>query len=123
MNVTKKQITDGLVKFIDNMIPQCKDKQTSLILLMSKDMLKKKSDMIDIFLDNPLVASAITEEDGMYNITYFVDSMRGILDDMDYPVVLPSIPLLAPDEVKFNVTAEDFERLISYIQPPAIDEE
>lgn len=123
MNVTKKQITDGLVKFIDNMIPQCKDKQTSLILLMSKDMLKKKSDMIDIFLDNPLVASAITEEDGMYNITYFVDSMRGILDDMDYPVVLPSIPLLAPDEVKFNVTAGDFERLISYIQPPAIDEE
>lgn len=123
MNVTKKQITDGLVKFIDNMIPQCKDKQTSLILLMSKDMLKKKSDMIDIFLDNPLVASAITEEDGMYNITYFVDSMRGILDDMDHPVVLPSIPLLAPDEVKFNVTAGDFERLISYIQPPAIDEE
>ena len=123
MNVTKKQITDGLVKFIDNMIPQCKDKQTSLILLMSKDMLKKKSDMIDIFLDNPLVASAITEEDGMYNITYFVDSLRGILDDMDYPVVLPSIPLLAPDEVKFNVTAGDFERLISYIQPPAIDEE
>lgn len=120
MEVSKKQIIDGVIRFIDGvLIPQCKDKQTAFVLSMSKDMIKKGS-YIDIFLDNPLISSVITEENGMYELGSFVDSMREILDDIDYPITLPSIPLLAPDETRLILTSQDFERLVSYIQPQPV---
>jgi len=121
MEVSKKQIIDGTIRFIDGvLIPQCKDKQTAFVLSMSKDMIRKGS-LVDTFLDNPLISSVITEENGMYELSSFVDSMRGILDDIDYPITLPSIPLLAPDETRMILTSQDFERLVSYMQPqPAV---
>lgn len=123
MEVSKKQITDGLIRFIDGVLmPQCKDKQTSLILSMSKDMLKKKGDLIDSFLDNSLISSVIIEDDGMYEISHFIDSMKNVLTENNYPITLPTIPLLAPDSTTLHLTANNFDQLVNYIVPQSDDD-
>ena len=99
MQFSKKRIVDGVVKFIeDTLIPQIRDGQTRFVLSMIKDTMKKRPDMVDTFLDSPVISSLVIEDEGMYEVSHFVDTMRGILEDCEcYPIAIPKVPLLAPE--------------------------
>lgn len=122
MQVSKKRIIDGVSKFIsDTLIPEINDGQTRFVLSMIKDTMKKRPDMIDSFLDNPIISSSIIEDEGMYEVGHFVDTMRNILEDCEcYPITIPKIPLLSPMEKVIKIKAGDFEKLVNAIW---IDEE
>ena len=117
MQVSKKRIVDGVIKFVDDsLIPQIYDGQVRFVLSMIKDTMKKKPNMIDTFLDNSIISSSISENDGMYEIGHFVDTMRGILEECEsYPITIPKVPLLSPDEKIVRINANDFEKLVNAI--------
>lgn len=118
MEVTKRHIIEGVVKFIDDtLIPETYDGQLRFVLSMMKDTIKKKPETVDAFLDNPVIASSITESDGMYEIGHFVDTMRSILEDCEcYPITVPEVPLFSPTKKIVKITASDFETLINDIR-------
>lgn len=132
MQVTKKNIVNGVTRFIENtLIPEVYDGQARFVLSMMKDTIKKKPGTVDVFLDNPIISSSISESDGMYEIGHFVDTMRGILEDCEcYPITIPGVPLFSPDEKVIKITASDFEKLINdirteepYVEPVTADDD
>lgn len=125
MQVSKKKIIDGVAKFIDDtLIPQIYDGQVRFVLSMIKDTMKKKPDMVDIFLDNPIIATSIPEEGGLYEVGHFIDTMRSVLDDCEYyPITIPKVPLLSTEEKLIKISASDFEALVSNIKGDILTEE
>lgn len=118
MQVTKKRITEGVVKFLDDtLIPEINDGQTRFVLSMIKDTMKKKPDMVDSFLDNPIISSSITEDEGLYEVGHFVDTMRSILEECEYyPLTIPEVPLFSPQKKVVKINASDFESLVNAIR-------
>jgi len=118
MQVTKRHIVDGVTRFIDDtLIPETYDGQLRFVLSMMKDTIRKKPETVDAFLHNPVIASSIEEDDGMYEIGHFVDTMRNILEDCEcYPITVPEVPLFSPSTKTVKITASDFEKLINDIR-------
>ena len=118
MQVTKRHIVEGVTRFIDDtLIPETYDGQLRFVLSMMKDTIRKKPETIDTFLHNPVIASSIEEDDGMYEIGHFVDTMRNILEDCEcYPITVPEVPLFSPSIKTVKITASDFEKLINDIR-------
>ena len=132
MQVTKKHIIEGVTRFIDDtLIPQTYDGQLRFVLSMMKDTIRKKTETVDAFLRNPVIAASIEEDDGMYEIGHFVETMRNILEDCEcYPITVPEVPLFSPTTKTVKITASDFEKLIndirindSYVEQRASEEE
>ena len=121
MEVSKKQIVDGVSTFIENCLIPSSDGQMKLVLTMVKDSVRKGNGMLDKFLDNPMISSVIVEEDGMYDITRFVQVMREAFEDSDsFPIIVPSIPVISPQERTLKITEQHFDKLVHYIQPETV---
>jgi len=118
MQVTKRHIVDGVVKFIDDtLIPETYDGQLRFVLSMMKDTIKKRPEIVDTFLENPVISSSIIEEDEMYEIGHFVNTMRNILEECEcYPITVPEVPLFSPQKKTVKITASDFETLVNDIR-------
>lgn len=118
MQVTKRHIVDGVIRFIDDtLIPETYDGQLRFVLSMVKDTIKKKPETVDSFLHNPVIASSIEEDDGVYEIAHFVDTMRNILEECEcYPITVPEVPLFSPTTKVVKITASDFEKLVNDIR-------
>ena len=108
MRVTKKQLVDAVVKFIENdLMPDIGDRNTKFVLAMAKDSLKENCDLADSFLQSPMVATLIAEEDGMYEVGNFSTILKSVLSDYQaFPVTIPKIPLFSPVEKVLKISAE-----------------
>ena len=117
MEVTKKQIADGVSAFIDNCLMPSSDGQMKLVLTMAKDSIRK-GDVLDSFLDNSMIENIIIEDNNMYDISRFVQVMKDVYEDCDYyPITIPSVPLISPQERILKITEPHFDKLVHYIMP------
>lgn len=119
MTVTKKQIVNGLVKFIEeDLMADIGDRNTKFVLAMAKDSLKENPAFVDIFLQSPMVSSLIVEQDGEYDLTHFSSILKSVLSEyQSFPVTIPKIPLFSPTEKTVKVTGEDIDKLMKYMIP------
>ena len=119
MTVTKKQLVNGVVRFIEtDLIPQIGDRNTKFVLAMAKDSLREDGDIADEFFRSPMVSSLVKEHDGEYDLTRLSSILRGVLSEyQSFPVTIPKIPLFSPTEKVLKITAEDVDRLMKYIMP------
>lgn len=117
MIVDKEQLINGVVKFIaSDLIPQVGDRNTKFVLSMAKDSLKENSELADEFLDSPMISSLIKKVGNDYDITNFSSILKGVLTEyQSLPVTIPKIPLFSPVEKVIKITAEDVDKLMSYI--------
>ena len=117
MRISKDQLINGVIKFIGtDLIPQVGDRNTKFVLAMAKDSLKQDPDIADAFLHSPMVSSLIKEEDGMFDIAKFSTILKSVLSEyQSFPVTVPKIPLFSPVEKVLKITAEDVDKLMSYI--------
>ena len=129
MDVSRKQIADGVSAFIDNcLMPSAADSQMKLVLTMAKDSIRK-GDALENFLENPMIETVIIEDNNLYDITRFVQVMKDVYEDSDYiPITIPSVPLISPQERILKITEPHFDKLIHYIMPEtpttaAVDDE
>ena len=114
---TKKEIADALIKFINNdLMGDIEDKHLKFSLCMAKKSLKENPDLLDHFLESPMVASVVKEQDGMYELETFAKTLKNVLNDYDsYSITIPKIPMFAPKESVIKITAEDVDKIISYM--------
>ncbi|SEP79544.1 hypothetical protein SAMN04487977_101449 [Treponema bryantii] len=114
---TKKQIADALVKFIHNdLINDIDDKHSKFSLCMAKKALRENQDILDYFLESPVVSSVIKEQDGMYDIDVFAKTLKNVLNEYDsYSITIPKIPMFAPKDCVIKITSADVDKIISYL--------
>ena len=114
---TKKQIADALVKFIHNdLINDIEDKHSKFSLCMAKKALRENPDILDHFLESPVVSSVIKEQDGMYDIDVFAKTLKNVLNEYDsYSITIPKIPMFAPKDCVIKITSADVDKIISYL--------
>lgn len=116
--VSKKKLVNAVTKFIENdLIPFVGDRNTKFVLAMAKDSLKENCDLANAFLESPMVATLVKEEDGEYDISQLSTIMKSVLNEYEsFPVTIPKIPLFSPTEKVLKITAEDIEKLLKYVQ-------
>lgn len=119
MMISKKQLINGVVKFIETeLIPQIGDRNTKFVLSMAKDSLREDNDLADSFLHSPMVSTLVKEEDGEYDVSHFSTILKNVLSEyQSFPVTIPKIPLFSPTEKVLKITAEDVDKLMKYIMP------
>ena len=119
--VTRNQIVNGIVKFIETDMTTAAGNGTSkFIVSLAKNALKKNPAIVDDTMQNPLIKAVIPSESGKYDITPVATMLKDTLAETGtIPLKLPKIPLLLPegDEIRLNTT--DIDKIVSYINASA----
>ena len=115
---TKKQIADGLVKFIQNdLIDSGIDSHSRFSLCMAKKALRENPNLLDHFFESPIVASVVKTDGEEYDLDMLIKTIKGVFADDSYSIVLPKIPMFAPKDCIIKIDANDIDKIISYMPP------
>lgn len=118
---TKREIADSIVKFISNdLLCDITSGQLKFVLCVAKKALHENPDILDGFLDSPIVANVIHEQDGEYDLDIFIKTLKNVLTEYEtYSVVIPAIPMFAPKENIIRITANDIDKIMQYLNKDA----
>ena len=116
---SKKQLADALIKFINtDLMNEIDDKHLKFSLCMAKKALRENPDILDHFLDSPIVSSVIRESEGEYDLEIFAKTLKNVLTEYDsYSIVIPKIPMFAPKDCVIKITASDVDKIMGYLIP------
>lgn len=121
--VTKKKLLTSVIKFVKNeVIPHISEKPLKMILSAALYTVDSKPDIIDPFLNNPVVASILQGKNGEYD----TDLIFGVLDSLviEYgciPVTIPPVKFITSTETTLTFYAADIEILKAYVTKEADD--
>lgn len=120
MKVTKQQIIDGIFKFGDEeVIPRIDVKVVKQMAGAALIAIKVDPSIIDKFMQTPVVASALKEEDGLYDLDFAEKVLCETIDKYGSFEFTPPIPkfLLGGSENKtFKFDSNDIKKLKSMIE-------
>lgn len=117
MQVTKQQIVNGIIKYSKSeMIPKIADKTFKIILSAATSMIEINPEIITRFLDDPTISLMLMESEG----TYDIDAISGVLEKTleeygTFPIKVPGIKFISPEEKELNFGISDIKTLKSYI--------
>lgn len=118
---TKKELAEGIGKFINNdLIPSVDNERLRFVLCICKKAMYENPDILDAFFESPLIASVTKngEDEDMYDISVLAKAMKSVLSEYEsYPVVIPKIPIFAPDRNVVRITSADIDKIIAYMSP------
>lgn len=115
--VTKKKLLTAIIKFVKNeVIPHISEKPLKMVLSAALYAIDSKPDIIDPFLNNPIVAAILQGDDGEYDTTLIF----GVLDSLvtEYggiPVTIPQIKFITSTETTLTFYSGDVEKLKWYV--------
>ena len=117
MNVTKSEIINGVVKFAKNeVIDKIPDKALKMIIATGVSVVEINPEVADNFFNNPMVSTILKEEDGKYNLDKTFEIVEKTLTDYgDFPVKIPPIKFLSPNEKELTFSLLDVSKLKEYI--------
>ena len=64
----------------------------------------------------PLAVEEVKTEGDEYDLDILVKTIKGVLTDDSYSIILPKIPMFAPKDCIIKINAADIDKIISYIQ-------
>ena len=111
MRVTKNQIVNGLVSYIQQEIMPKMDDDRALKILFSVavNAIKANDKLIDKYLSNDIVKALIDDDgSGNYDIERLMDWIRTSVEEYGaFPVIVPPIPLVSPREITLRLGPSD----------------
>lgn len=117
MEVTREQIAQGVVKFINsNVINHVDDKATKLLLGMAAAAVEIKPQIIDSVLDNPMLSLFIKTENG-YDLSAIEKAAASAMDKYgNLTIYIPPIPFISPSEKTLTFNADDVRKLRASVE-------
>lgn len=119
MNITKQQIVNGIIKYInEEVINKITDKPLKIAIAVGVSMIDKKPEAINGFFENDRISSILNKkDDGTYDIGEITEAIENTLAQYgDFPVTIPAIKFISPTEKTLNFSAFDIRRLREYIE-------
>lgn len=113
MNVTKRQIQNGLFHYIqEDVVKAIPDKPVMMAAAVLASMLKTNDAAVDRVLEHPLVGILLARNaDGAYNLDGLFQAIQDTINT--YGKLEIKLPLL---RAPFAFDGQDFARLKSYIE-------
>lgn len=118
MQITRQQMLNGAARYIrGEVIPHIPDKGVKVVLDVLAGMVEMTPQAVSKYLDMPLVAAVLQEQDGFYDLdmieaalTKAVDSYGGL------ELTVPAIPLISPQPKSMTFTANDIRAMKRYME-------
>lgn len=118
MQITRQQMMSGAARYIrGEVIPHIPDKGVKVVLDVLAGMVEMSPQAVSKYLDMPLVAAVLQEQDGFYDLdmieaalTKAVDSYGGL------ELTVPAIPLISPQPKSMTFTANDIRAMKRYME-------
>lgn len=111
MRVTRNQIVNGLVAYIQQEIMPKMDDDRALKILFSVavNAIKANDKLIDKYLSNDIVRALIDDDgSGNYDVERLMDWIRTSVEEYGaFPVIVPPIPLVSPREITLRLGPSD----------------
>ena len=120
MRVTRNQIVNGLVAYIQQEIMPKMDDDRALKILFSVavNAIKANDKLIDKYLGNDLIRALIDDDgSGNYDIERLMDWIRQSVEQYGaFPVAIPPIPLISPREITLKLGPSDIAAIKRQIE-------
>ena len=111
MRVTRNQIVNGLVAYIQQEIMPKMDDDRALKILFSVavNAIKANDKLIDKYLSNDIVKALIDDDgSGNYDVERLMDWIRTSVEEYGaFSVIVPPIPLVSPREITLRLGPSD----------------
>ena len=111
MRVTRNQIVNGLVAYIQQEIMPKMDDDRALKILFSVavNAIKANDKLIEKYLSNDIVRALIDDDgSGNYDVERLMDWIRTSVEEYGaFPVIVPPIPLVSPREITLRLGPSD----------------
>ena len=111
MRVTRNQIVNGLVAYIQQEIMPKMDDDRALKILFSVavNAIKANDKLIDKYLSNDIVRALIDDDgSGNYDVERLMDWIRTSVEEYGaFSVIVPPIPLVSPREITLRLGPSD----------------
>ena len=114
---TKKELLTAIIKFAkDEVITHISEKPLRMVLSAALYTVDSKPDIIDPFLNNPVVAAILQGENGEYDTSL----LFGVLDNLTHeyggiPITVPPIKFVTSSETTLTFYSGDIEKLKEYV--------
>ena len=117
MQVSKDKIGKGIVKYIrTDMIPYVPDKSMQMILDGAAMFIEKRPDILDPYIKSGLIAMALNEKNGMYDIDEAEEIIETLMNKYGgFKVTIPPIKFLMPEAKEMNFSSADIRKIKEYI--------
>lgn len=119
MRVTKDQIINGVISFVESdVIPKVDDKATQIIASIAVKAVKANTKLVDSIFENQLVKTLLdVGEDGTYEIEGLFKSIEESVREFGaFPVELPAVPFISPTEKTLKFDAKDVSEIKRLIE-------
>lgn len=111
MRVTKSQIVHGVTDYIQNeILPQLGGSRSiQIIVSIGANALAANPRLLDAIFGNQLVQALLNDDgSGTYDLSGLVDAVeKSIREFGSFPLKVPAIPLISPNEFTLSLTADD----------------
>lgn len=117
MQATKAQVVSGTANFLrSEVIPHVPDVTFRGILEAGATFVEMSPQMADKYFSIPLVAMALQEKDGAYDLDFAETAICKAMEKHgNWTITIPGIKLISPQEKTLTFTPNDVKTLKRYI--------
>ena len=120
MRVSKNQIVNGIVAYIQQEIMPRMDDDRALKILFSVavNAIKANDRLIDKYLSNDIIRALIDDDgSGSYDVERLMDWIKMSVEEYgSVPVIVPPIPLISPREITLRLGPSDIAAIQRQIE-------
>lgn len=123
--VTKKELLTGVIRYVkEEVIPHISDRSLKMILSAALYAIDAKPDILDPFLNNPIVSAILQGEDGFYDISTIVGVLNSLVKEYGgIPITIPPVKFITAAETTLTFKEGDIEQLKKYVEKEGVKEE
>lgn len=115
MRVTREQIVRGMTGYIkDEILPKMAgDKAMQIIASIAVGAAMNNDRLLDSVFDNEMVMALLDDDGtGTFDISGLMSAVHdAVVQYGGFPMSIPSIPFISPNEMTLKITAEDIEAM------------
>ena len=118
MQITRQQMMSGAARYIrGEVIPHIPDKGVKVALDVLAGMVEMAPQAISKYLDMPIVAAVLQEQDGFYDLDMIEAALTKAMENYGgLELTVPAIPLISPQPKSMTFTANDIRAMKRYME-------
>lgn len=118
MQITRQQMLNGASRYIrGEVIPHIPDRGVKVVLEALASMVEMSPQIVNRYLDGPVVAALLQEQDGFYDLDVVEAALvKATETHGGLEITVPPIPLISPQAKTMTFSANDIRAIKQYME-------